>query len=96
MQLSNQSNVVTNAALCSAMAALHHLDAAGATVLDVEVAGRNPRIRIDAGQAFLHGSMKSRIREHGVQRVVMTARVHDCQVEWTERYAEPRAAQRGR
>lgn len=83
------ANAITNQALCAAMGALHFLDQAGATVLDVSIAGRNPRIRIDAGRAFLQGSVRSRITEQGVRRVVMTTRVQGCQVEWIERYREP-------
>lgn len=91
MTLSN-ANTLTNAALCDAMAALHHLDQLGATVLDLSITTRNPRIRVDAGRAFLQGAVKKRIREHGQLRVVMATRVHGCQVEWEERYREPSAA----
>ena len=85
----NTANTLTNAALCDAMGALRHLDQLGATVLDLSITGRNPRIRIDAGNAWLQGAIKKRIREHGQTRVVMATRVRGCQVEWIERYREP-------
>jgi hypothetical protein len=91
MQL-NSANVLTNFALRDAMGALFHLDQLGATVLDVTITGRNPRIRIDPGKAFLPGAIKRRVSERGEQRVVMATHVLGCQVEWEERYREPTQA----
>jgi hypothetical protein len=85
----NPANTITYQGVCDLLMALFRLDAAGATVLEVRMDGRNPRIRIDAGTAFIRGAVRTRITERGVRRAVMATRVAGCQVEWEERCPEP-------
>jgi hypothetical protein len=85
----NPANAITYQGVCDLLMALFRLDAAGATVLEVRLGGRNPRIRIDAGTAFIRGAVRTRITERGQRRAVMATRVAGCQVEWEERAREP-------
>lgn len=84
----NTMNDIVNAALKSAMAAVHQLDDQGCTVHSVAIGGRKPTITIDSPQGkTLQGALKSRITVAGVTRATMAMNVQGCQVEWTERYA---------
>lgn len=86
----NPMNDMVNAALKSAMAAVHQLDDQGCTIHSVAIGGRKPTITIDAPApraTDLQGALKSRITVAGVTRATMAMNVHGCQVEWTERYA---------
>jgi hypothetical protein len=93
MQL-NVMNQITSKALAAAMSALHQLDTMGATVIDITITSRNPRIRIEPGSRHfaLDGALRSRRIVDGQARMLMTANVHGAQVEWEERVTGPKAA----
>jgi len=91
----NAMNDIVNTQLKAAMAALHVLDDAGATVLNVALGDRRPVITIDSAPAsvFVRGALHARVRIGNHVRRTMAASVHGCQVEWQESHAiKPPAA----
>ena len=73
-----------NEQLKAAMAALHHLDDHGCLVRSIRLGDQRPVITIDrpAQHAFLRGAMRRRERIGQVQRTLIAAPFHGCQVEW--------------
>jgi hypothetical protein len=75
--------------LTSALAALVHLNDQGCTVRNVHLEpSRRPRIVILQPEGpFLQGVQRMRVRSGNGHRLVMSASVHGCQVEWVEVHA---------
>lgn len=83
----NPLNELLRTATCNALAAIHVLDEAGATVTDVTIRSARPVITLDGEpkgdqvKGALHKSQTfDNHREH-----VMVAMVNSCRVQWTVR-----------
>ncbi|HET8898426.1 MAG TPA: hypothetical protein VFN09_06635 [Rhodanobacteraceae bacterium] len=82
-------NRATCDALLAAISAVYHLDDAGCTVLDVELRGGKPVLRIDRPPAFVRGVATVTHRVGRARERRMVAAYHGAQIEWAERELPP-------
>lgn len=83
----NPMNELMRASICKALGALHFLDDAGATVIDVEIRNARPVITVDGEPPrFVKGALhKSHpVNGRSTERV-MVAMVQGCRVQWNVR-----------
>lgn len=78
-------NRAYNRALCLAISAIHALDAAGSTVIDIDIRGGTPVLRIDQPPAFVRGVASVSCPSGRFRQILRRAPYYGAQIEWIER-----------
>ena len=78
-------NAAMSGTLKTALSALHHLDDAGCTVLDLDIRGATPVLRVDRPPQFVRGAIRvSRPRGSWHRVLLRVASYHGAQIEWEQ------------
>lgn len=78
-------NLAFYQALTAAITATFHLDDSGCCVLDIDIRGGKPVLRIDRPPAFVRGVPTVVRLRHGIRERRVCANWHGAQIEWLER-----------